>query len=90
MVANVFDVNNKVTIITGGSRGLGRAMSMAFAKAGAKVVIASRKQAACDQLAAEIRAAGGDALAVACHVGEWGGWKRWCRLRKNTTGGSIS
>ena len=86
MVANVFDVSNKVAIITGGSRGLGRAMSMAFADAGAKVVIASRKQAACDQLVAEIRAAGGDALAVACHVGEWSGLESLVQAAKEHYG----
>lgn len=86
MVANVFDVSNKVAIITGGSRGLGRAMSLAFADAGAKVVIASRKQAACDQLVAEIRAAGGDALAVACHVGEWSGLESLVQAAKEHYG----
>jgi NAD(P)-dependent dehydrogenase (short-subunit alcohol dehydrogenase family) len=85
-VANLLDVSNKVAVITGGSRGLGRAMSMAFANAGAKVVIASRKQAACDELAEEIRAAGGDALAVACHVGEWGGLEALVQAAKEHYG----
>jgi NAD(P)-dependent dehydrogenase (short-subunit alcohol dehydrogenase family) len=66
-----FDVAGKVVMITGGSRGLGRAMSLAFAAAGAKVVVASRKIEACESLAAEIRAAGGEAMALACHVGQW-------------------
>ena len=67
----LFDVAGKVVLITGGSRGLGRAMAMGFAERGAKVVVASRKLAACDALAAEIRRSGGDAFAVACHVGQW-------------------
>jgi len=67
----LFDVSGKVVMITGGSRGLGRAMSLAFAERGAKVVIASRKIESCEALAAEIRASGGDAFALACHVGDW-------------------
>lgn len=66
-----FDVAGKVVMITGGSRGLGRAMSLAFAAAGAKVVVASRKLDACEALVAEIRAQGGEAFPLACHVGQW-------------------
>jgi NAD(P)-dependent dehydrogenase (short-subunit alcohol dehydrogenase family) len=72
-MTNRFDVAGKVVMITGGSRGLGKAMSLAFADQGAKVVVASRKLEACEVLAGEIRATGGDALALACHVGEWDG-----------------
>jgi NAD(P)-dependent dehydrogenase (short-subunit alcohol dehydrogenase family) len=62
----------KVALITGGSRGLGREMSLAFAAAGADVAIASRKQEACDALAGEVaRTTGRRALAAACHVGHW-------------------
>ena len=60
-----------MVLITGGSRGLGRAMSLAFAARAAKVVIASRKLAPCEALAQEIRASGGEALPLACHVGDW-------------------
>jgi len=67
----LFDVSGKVVLITGGSRGLGRAFSLAFAERGAKVVIASRKIDACDALAKQIQAQGGDALPLACHVGRW-------------------
>src|SRR5207237_6786232 len=67
-----FDLSGKVAVVTGGSRGLGRAMSMAFAGRGASVVIASRKAEACALLADEIGAAtGGQALGVGCHVGRW-------------------
>ncbi|MBW2268985.1 MAG: glucose 1-dehydrogenase [Deltaproteobacteria bacterium] len=65
----MFSFQDKVVLITGGSRGLGRAMSIGFAQAGAKVVIASRKIETCEALQKEISAAGGDALAVAAHMG---------------------
>ena len=67
----LFDVSGKVVMITGGSRGLGRAMSLAFAGRGANVAIVSRKLDACEALAAEIAARGGEAMALACHVGQW-------------------
>lgn len=65
-----FDVADKVVIITGGSRGIGRAMALAFADAGAKVVVASRKQEGVDAVAAEIASRGGTALTVAAHMGQ--------------------
>jgi NAD(P)-dependent dehydrogenase (short-subunit alcohol dehydrogenase family) len=58
-------------VVTGGSRGLGRAMVLGFAAAGADVVIASRKLEACEEVAADVEALGRQALAVACHVGKW-------------------
>lgn len=62
----------KVAVVTGGSRGLGRAMSWGFARAGADVVIASRKIDSCEELAEEIRReTGRRALPVAAHVGKW-------------------
>lgn len=61
---------DQVVIITGGSRGIGRAMAMAFAEAGAKVVVASRKQEGVDAVAAEIESQGGTVIAVAAHVGQ--------------------
>jgi NAD(P)-dependent dehydrogenase (short-subunit alcohol dehydrogenase family) len=63
--------DGKVVVVTGGSKGLGRAMALGFAEAGAHVVVASRKLGPCRQVAEEARALGGKALAVACHVGEW-------------------
>jgi NAD(P)-dependent dehydrogenase (short-subunit alcohol dehydrogenase family) len=64
--------DGKVVVITGASKGLGRAMALGFAEAGAAVVVSSRKLDQCEAVAEEIRAAGGSALAIACHVGDWG------------------
>src|SRR6266568_8269863 len=65
------DATGKIVIVTGGSKGLGRAMALGFAEAGADVVVASRKLDACEAVADEVRAMGRRALAVSCHVGDW-------------------
>jgi NAD(P)-dependent dehydrogenase (short-subunit alcohol dehydrogenase family) len=65
----LFDLTNKIAIITGASRGIGAAIAHAYAGAGARVVLSSRKQEGLDAVAAEIRRAGGEALAVAAHTG---------------------
>ena len=71
-VQELFDLTGKIAVVTGGSRGIGRAIVQAFAEAGADVVIASRKLDACETAAKEVSASSGrDALAVACHVGRW-------------------
>ena len=67
-----FDLSGRVAIVTGGSRGLGRIMGLAFAEHGANVVVASRKLEQCESTAAEIEKHGVRALPVACHVGHWG------------------
>ena len=67
-----FRLDGKVAVVTGGSRGLGREIVMAYARVGADVVIASRKGDACEALAAEVeKETGQRALPVACHVGDW-------------------
>jgi len=71
MSTNLFDLSGKVALITGGSRGLGREMALAFADHGADVIIASRKLEACEAVAREVEARGRRALAVGCHVGRW-------------------
>jgi NAD(P)-dependent dehydrogenase (short-subunit alcohol dehydrogenase family) len=70
--ADLFDLSGRVAIVTGGSRGLGKEMVLAFARAGADVVIASRKLDACKELAQEVvRETGRVAFPYACHVGRW-------------------
>ncbi len=72
-LADRMSVAGKVVVVTGGSRGLGRAMVLGFAEAGADVVISSRKLDGCERLAQEVTAlTGRAALPVACHVGRWG------------------
>jgi NAD(P)-dependent dehydrogenase (short-subunit alcohol dehydrogenase family) len=66
-----FDFTGKVVAITGGSRGLGHAMALGFAAAGANVAIASRKLDSCEATVKEIRALGRDGSAHAIHVGKW-------------------
>jgi NAD(P)-dependent dehydrogenase (short-subunit alcohol dehydrogenase family) len=63
-------LEGKVALVTGGSRGLGRAMVLGLAKAGADVVIASRKLENCEQVAGEVRAIGRRALPVSAHAGQ--------------------
>ena len=71
-MSDLFDLTGKVAAVTGGSRGMGREMVLAFAQHGADVVIASRKIEACEELAEEVRdTTGRRALPVACHVGYW-------------------
>ncbi|MBN8821175.1 MULTISPECIES: glucose 1-dehydrogenase [unclassified Spirosoma] len=66
----LFDLTDKVAIITGASKGIGEDIARVFARFGAKVVVSSRKQDACDALAADIRAQGGEATGIAAHVGD--------------------
>ena len=66
----LFSVEGKVAIITGASRGIGRAIALRLAGAGAKIVVSSRKLEGVQPVADEISAAGGQALALAAHVGQ--------------------
>lgn len=70
--APAFDLTGKVALITGGSRGLGRAMALGLAQCGADVIIASRNGDACEEYAAELRdATGRRAVGIGAHVGRW-------------------
>lgn len=69
--AKLFDLSGKVALITGGSRGLGLEIARTYARAGADIIIASRKFDACLAAAEEIEAIGRAALPYACHVGHW-------------------
>ena len=70
-VDELFRFDGKVALITGGSRGLGKAMALAFAERGADVIVVSRKLENCLEVADMIKAKGRRALAKACHVGHW-------------------
>jgi NAD(P)-dependent dehydrogenase (short-subunit alcohol dehydrogenase family) len=69
--SGLFDLTGRVAVITGATRGLGRAIAGAFSQAGADVVVVSRKAEACEKVAAELRADGGSAVGRSCHVGQW-------------------
>lgn len=71
-MTDMFDLTGRVVVVTGGSRGLGKAMVEAFADRGADVVITSRKLPACEMLASEVaERTGRRTLGLACHVGHW-------------------
>src|SRR5947207_3403585 len=71
-VTKLFDLSGKVAIVTGSTKGIGRAIASGLSQAGATVVVSSRKQGLCDEVARDIAAeTSGTVLGLACHVGDW-------------------
>jgi NAD(P)-dependent dehydrogenase (short-subunit alcohol dehydrogenase family) len=67
---SLFDISGRVAVITGSSKGIGRSIAEHMAAAGAKVVVSSRKAAACEAVVEAIRAKGGTTVAIPCNIGE--------------------
>ena len=67
-VAGMFGLNDKVAVVTGSSRGIGRSIAECMAALGAKVVVSSRKADACEEVAREIAAHGGEAAVIPCNI----------------------
>ena len=67
---DLFDLSGRVALVTGASRGIGAAIAGTLAAYGATVFVSSRKREACEEVVARIRDAGGEAEALACHIGE--------------------
>jgi len=68
---DLFDLSGKVALVTGGGRGLGKAITLGLARQGADVVIASRSLENCQQTAREVEQMGRRAFAFGCHMGRW-------------------
>ncbi|SMH62789.1 SDR family NAD(P)-dependent oxidoreductase [Azospirillum agricola] len=64
----MLNLRDKVAVITGSSRGIGRAIAEAYAKAGARVVVSSRKAETCEPVAEALRREGCEAIAIPCHI----------------------
>ena len=68
---HLFSVEGKVVVVTGGSRRLGRALVLGLARAGADLIVSSRKLESCEMVSAEAEKFGIRAVPLACHMGRW-------------------
>lgn len=71
-ITSKFDLNGKVAIVTGSSKGIGKSIARGLAEAGAQVVVSSRKQEAVNEVAGEFAEQGLKAIGIQCHIGDSG------------------